>query len=303
MTDSNQPLFIACPGRSFSSVVCAVIGQHPDALGLPELNLFRWPTIGDLLDVATPSIGMPSLATGIRRTLAELMFGAQTDETVAEVNVWLDKRRSWTGHQMFEEVRRLADPRFVVEKSPTNTDPEALGRIAGAYPEARYLHLSRHPRSTGRSQHQAVQKTQGAMRAVKRFWTAATDHEARWLTKHKQLLDLSTRLRPDQYLFLQGEWFLENPDLVIPQICEWLDIPCDDDILARMKRPEDSPFSKPGPAGAPTGANLGFLEDPVLRVGKVKEERLDGPLEWGEGDDLYYGDELIQLAHILGYRS
>ena len=40
------PLFILCPGRSFSSVVASMIGQHPDAYGLPELNLFLGPTLG-----------------------------------------------------------------------------------------------------------------------------------------------------------------------------------------------------------------------------------------------------------------
>lgn len=34
-----EPLFILAPPRSFTSVVCAMIGQHPDMCGLPEVNL------------------------------------------------------------------------------------------------------------------------------------------------------------------------------------------------------------------------------------------------------------------------
>jgi hypothetical protein len=32
-------MLILCPPRSFSSVVSAMIGQHPQLYGFPELNL------------------------------------------------------------------------------------------------------------------------------------------------------------------------------------------------------------------------------------------------------------------------
>ena len=43
------PLVILCPARSFSSVVCAMLGQHPQTYGLPELHLFITDTVDDLL--------------------------------------------------------------------------------------------------------------------------------------------------------------------------------------------------------------------------------------------------------------
>ena len=47
------PLFILCPGRSFSSVVCGMIGSHPEMFALPELNLFCADTVGELLEMAS----------------------------------------------------------------------------------------------------------------------------------------------------------------------------------------------------------------------------------------------------------
>ena len=35
-----QPVFLLATARSFSSVVTAMIGQHPQLAGLPELKLF-----------------------------------------------------------------------------------------------------------------------------------------------------------------------------------------------------------------------------------------------------------------------
>ena len=36
----NHPLLILASSRSFTSVICAALGQHPQMYGLPELHLF-----------------------------------------------------------------------------------------------------------------------------------------------------------------------------------------------------------------------------------------------------------------------
>jgi hypothetical protein len=41
---SGRPLFILAPPRSFTSVICGMIGQHPQMYGLPEVNLFAGET-------------------------------------------------------------------------------------------------------------------------------------------------------------------------------------------------------------------------------------------------------------------
>ena len=40
------PVFVLAPVRSFTSVVCAMIGQHPQMYGLPETNLLCHATVG-----------------------------------------------------------------------------------------------------------------------------------------------------------------------------------------------------------------------------------------------------------------
>lgn len=300
MTTTRPPLFIVCPGRSFSSVVCAVIGQHPDAFSLPEVNLFKWKTVGDLMDYASPMIGLRFLASGLRRTLAQLVHGEQTDEAIAAVDVWLDERRNWTGGQMFAEICRLSRPKFVVEKSPSNTHRGGLRRIIEDFPDARFLHLSRHPRATCRSREAAL--AERPLGQLNDSDGSINDSERAWLNMHERIVHLGATLRPDQYLFLQGEWFIEDPDNVLRQVCEWLDIPVNEQILGEMKQPENSPFSGMGPESAPTGNNPEFLKNPKLRSGKIKEERLDGPLEW-TSDEAYFCAETIMLAHMMGYRQ
>ncbi|MBE2242527.1 MAG: sulfotransferase, partial [Burkholderiaceae bacterium] len=43
-----DPLFLLAPPRSYTSLVNAMLGQHPQAFGLPELCLFNVDKLIDL---------------------------------------------------------------------------------------------------------------------------------------------------------------------------------------------------------------------------------------------------------------
>lgn len=288
----GQPLFIICPGRSFSSVICAAIGQHPRMFGLPEVYLFVTDTIGELIDMDMPLFGIPGVVNGLKRALAELMYGEQTEARIDEINRWLDERRAWTGHRMFEALREMAKGRVLVDKTPTNSRPEALKRLHDAYPDAFYLHVARHPRAVGRSR----QKT----KIFERYLNADMLEES-WRARNQELMEFGLKLRSEQYLYLKGEDFFEVPEMYLQQICEWIGLPADPAAIEAMMHPETSPFASTGPANAKNGNNLGFIESPELRVGKVKEENLDDPLDWYPGGDVYFSKQTRDLAGVLGY--
>ena len=66
----TEPLFILCPLRSYSSLVCMMLGQHPEMYGLLELNLFLEDSLGDL--VRRHQSQRPHAIHGLLRTLAQL---------------------------------------------------------------------------------------------------------------------------------------------------------------------------------------------------------------------------------------
>lgn len=292
----RDPLFILCPGRSFSSVVCAVIGQHPDAFGLPEVHLFAEETVGGLLDFETPIFGRIGATSGLKRAVSELAFQEQTFESIKRAAEWCEERRNKSGAELFRELCELAGERVVIDKSPTNSHPDRLARIHREFPNAKYLHLSRHPRATCRSQHKAY--------AGRKSYRGKTtfDHEAYWRTRHQSILDFSQHLDPGQYMFLHGEWFFEFPELFLTQICEWLDLSAAPEAIAEMMKPELSPFAVIGPDNARYGNNVGFIEKPHLRVGPIKAETLDGPLEWVTDRHAHFSGPTRSLANQLGYR-
>jgi hypothetical protein len=288
----RQPLFIICPGRSFSSVICAAIGQHPQMFGLPEVNLFVGDTVGELLDLDIPVFGIRGVANGLKRTLAELMFAEQTEARIEEVNLWLAERRDWTGFQMFEEIRELAKGRIIVDKTPTNTKPDALARLYAAYPDALYLHIARHPRAFARSR----QKT----KMFEKFMNVNMLEEL-WLSRNEELLEFGLNLRSEQYLYMRGEDFFETPETYLRQICEWAGLTADAAAIEAMMHPETSPFASVGPDNAKFGNNTGFIESPELRVGKVKAENLDDPLDWFGDREVYFSGQTRDMCALLGY--
>lgn len=291
----RDPLFILCPGWSFSSVVCATIGGHPDAFGLPEVHLYGHETVGDLLSFDMPVFGRPGASSGLKRALAELQFGEQTYETIEAAGKWLRERKHFTSGQMMHMLDEMVGDRLMVDKSPTNSHPERMVRILRDFPNARFLHLTRHPMATSRSSYKAVER-RGKLDQKK-----PEDNEKYWFKTHASILQFSQMLAADQYMLLQGENFLERPDFYLRQICDWLGLSSDDAAVERMMQPELSPFAVIGPKNAQYGNNMGFIKNPHLRVGRPRAESLEGTLEWLEGHEIHFSDQTRSLAYQLGY--
>lgn len=296
----HQPLFILCPGRSFSSVVCSMLGQHPDLYGVPEVNLFLEDTLGGLVDLAQRRHKI-HLLDGLVRVLAQLRFGSQTEEAGEQAWGWIDQHLDWSTNRVFHEIADLMAPRQCVDKSPAYAGQmRFLERMHATFPNAFYLHLSRHPRATANSLHR-VYAAKAAFGRTDRPVDNPRAVENHWLRTHGNIIEFAQRLPPGQYMRLQGEQLLNDPRTYLPQIVEWLGIRDDTEAMRAMLHPEDSPYAGFGPKCAPYGNNLGFLEDPRLRIGGLPEVSLHGPLEWAD-TEMEFAPPTFELAHQLGYR-
>lgn len=292
-----EPLFILCPGRSFSSVVCAVIGQHPECYGLPELNLFVGETLGDAMD-AQERIGR-SASPGLLRTLAQLHSGEQTWDSVEDATRWIGANRHLTPKDVLAHIQDLVGPRILVDKSPANVSTDgALERLMRTYPGARYMQLLRHPRSRGESHHAAASQS---LRV--RLLGSTVDYERTWTRTHARI-QAAAAGRPLGYVLrIKGEDVLRDLRFYLPQICEWLGIATDEAALEAMLHPEASPYSCVGPANASGGANPGFIKSPALdmdRLARMSEPTLEAPMSWAP--DRHFSEETRAYARLYGYR-
>jgi hypothetical protein len=307
-----SPLIILCPARSFSSVVCSMLGQHPQLYGFPELHLFTADTVEALLrywkerkafneEMFREWFGAAALecSTGLLRALAELHFGGQTAEAVGEALAWLRARSDWSTRQLFDFLLEAIRPRMGVEKTPeTAMSPAYMARARALYPDARFLHLTRHPVTAQRS----MQNHWGHRMRKRRPEATGSDMAAvcarEWSLTHQAILDFTARLPPEQTLRVRGEDLLNEPDTHLPRVMAWLGLRTDAEAIEAMKHPERSPYAEPGPATARLGYDPKFLRNPELRPCELPAG-LEHPREWGLDPWLLL--TILELARHLGY--
>ncbi len=295
----RRPLLVLCPGRSFSSVVCTAIGQHPEMYDVPEIYLGLAGSVGALLDMANEH-GKKYLAYGLVRVIAQLHHHDQSEDSAQAAWAWLREHRGWTTGQVYHYIAERIAPRRLVDKSPTHGRLENLERLQATFPDAYYLHLLRHPRTNGHSLYQVHFKRLADWQPDQ-LPQLARRVEQQWLKVHRNIFHFTGRLPPGRTMRIQGEQLLANPDLYFSQIAEWLEIRTDRAAIEAMKHPEHSPYAQMGPPSAPYGNNQGFLEDPRLRIGLPFTGNLHDPLEWSEQGGCL-SSETLALARQLGYR-
>jgi len=304
-----SPLFILAPPRSFTSVTCAMIGQHPEMIGLPETNLFARDTFQELQQLFR---FRARFAHGLYRALAELGLGEQNKDNIRIAQEWLEREPQVSTAELFKDLVSFASPCRLVEKSPLHVyNAESLQRIESAFPDAYYLHITRHPRGTCESIYALRKSTNEGMQKLVaknpdlagRVRTIAADQdltpEKMWFDPHLNILEFLENIPEEKQMRLRGEDFLSDPDKYLPEVAAWLGVSTDDDAIEEMKHPEESPFACFGPANARFGNDPSFLKEPELRPYKIKPQELESPLSWNP--ELRFSDIVIELAEYLGY--
>jgi hypothetical protein len=294
------PLFVLAPARSYTSVIATMIGQHPDLAGLPELKLFSYRTIGQL-EASLPSYwierGFTHSSPGLVRALAQLEFGDQTPGSLSEARAWLRQRAHWSGAQVFDFLQARLAPRAAVEKSPDNlTSATPLRRLASAYPEARYLHLTRHPTTTQVSMVEHLHRTAPEHPCIGEPMAGF----AAWCGVHARILRFTATLHPGRVMRVRAEDLLNDTRTQMLAIATWLRLRTDAPAIEAMWHPEASPFACFGPPGSGVigGHDHGFLGDPIPRRVRIPPT-LELPPDWHGAQRLWH--RTVTLAHQLGY--
>jgi hypothetical protein len=292
-----EPVFLLSPARSCSSLVSTMFGSHPQVYGFPELRLFIGESIEAILrprDFA-PEPWSHFARSGLVRAVAQLIFGSQSEPEVDHAFAWLEERSSWAPGAVFDLLRAAVAPRIALEKSPDtiNTD-QTLDLCVRTYPDARFVHLVRHPISTITSmiQHWAVRMTQYTPRDL------ALIAARSWFNGHRRICALRDSLPPDRFLRVRAEDVLTHPWHECARFTVWLELDPRPEALEPMLHPERTPYAHPGPKRAPGGNDPTFLKDPRLRIGSQRQPS-QVPAAWPLGP--VEREALARLAAYFGY--
>lgn len=296
-----QPIFILGAPRSFTSVICAMLGQHPETYGVPELNLFITENLEQLLKRFK---GIRQFQIhGLLRTVAQLYALEQTTLSVDMAYRWVLNRTNWSTGDIYLELCHKVAPLRIVDKSPAyTTKPEVLLRIGKTFPNAHYIHLVRHPRSQGESMMKVADGTLALLTNSIDYSTKpiTIDPQYSWYSMQRNILDFLSTVPPEQQIRLRGEDILSDPRSHFEQLCKWLNLAWDESIYEAMLRPQDSPYACFGPYGVHLGNDPNFLQSPAFRYQSVKLSQLDGYLPWRR-DKKDFLPMVLQLAKEFGY--
>ena len=303
----SRLLVVLCPPRSFSSLISTMIGQHPEIYGFPELHLMIRETVGEVLAWERKCerfTGPP----GLLRVIAELDHGGQTARNVLKAANWIEDRSDWKSAWMLDycimRATEASGARYCLEKSPSVAFlPSALERMRAAYPNALYVHVTRHPLGLKKSLEEFVRESRrftDAQKAI-RLESAMTA----WPVAQRNLLDFTASLAPGQYIRIRGEDVLSDAMETMRQIAAWLGLRTDDEAVGAMLRPEESPYASLGPPNAAFGNDPKFIDSPAFRPGNPRLRSIDTFLEEteeGQAFDPRRSDYLKYLASCLGYQ-
>lgn len=297
-----QPIFILGAPRSFTSVICAMLGQHPETYGVPELNLF----IDETLDQLTQRLkGIRQFQLhGLLRTVAQLYAGEQTILSVDMAYRWILTRLDKSTGEVYLELCRKVAPLRIVDKSPVYvTKPEILKRLHQTFPDAHYLHLVRHPRTQGQSMAKIANGAIAIMTGSIDYSTKppTLDPQYSWYKMQSNIVDFLGTIPSQQQMRLLGEDILNEPKVHFEKICNWLNLSWDESIFNNILQPQDSPYACLGPYAAHLGNDPNFLKSPAFRYKPINSSYLEGPLPW-RGDNKGFIPPIIKLAQEFGYQ-
>jgi glyoxylase-like metal-dependent hydrolase (beta-lactamase superfamily II) len=153
----NDPIFLLAPPLSFAALVGGVLGRHPQTYGLPETHLLGYERV---VEWWTNSMQASfAMGHGLLRAVAQLIYGEQTEAAVALANGWLRRRLHLTTGAVLEALAERVHPAFLVEKSPSIVySLDSMKRAFEMFPDARFIHLLRHPRGHGEAVLAAIQE-------------------------------------------------------------------------------------------------------------------------------------------------
>lgn len=296
-----QPIFILGAPRSFTSVICAMLGQHPETYGVPELNLF---VDENLEKLAQRLKGIRQFQLhGLLRTVAQLYAGEQTIASVDMAYRWILTRLDKSTGDVYLELCRKVAPLRIVDKSPVYvTKPEILKRLHQTFPDAHYIHLVRHPRTQGQSMTKIANGAIAIMTGSIDYSTKppTLDPQYSWYKMQSNIVNFLSTIPSNKKMLLLGEDILNEPRSHFEKICNWLNLSWDESVFQTILRPQDSPYACLGPYAAHLGNDPNFLKSPAFRYKPIASSQLEGPLPWRE-DNKGFIPPIIKLAQELGY--
>lgn len=304
MSETPDPVFILAAPCCGASFVAASLGCHPQLHATPELNLFMARDLGELLEVFRLSQG--PAADGLLRVAAQLMFGQQGNAQIAQAREWLRQNSQLAVGAVLREIAAATGGRgLVVPDTETPMRPSDIARLHAQLPNARFLHLTRHPYTQGILMSESLQERLFVPSDYRdhSLDPAPVEPQLPWLRANHNILSWVKPGRESRYLHVTFESVENEPQASLRRICEWLGVATDERAIDAMRACENWIYWGFGPTAAPYGLEPEALEE---FSAAALEEAYDAPslkktLPW-KPEPSGFAAKVSALAAEMGYQ-
>lgn len=224
----DDPVFLLSCARSGSTLLRVMLAGHSSLFCPPELNLLPFETmserdakLGACRMQRYRDIGLTP-AQGLQRALMELQ-ATDADSTLRLIDTWIQSQEPVA--RVYARLCELALPRRLVDKSPFYAaSVETLRRAEQLFNRPLYIYLFRHPYAVIRSlvrNRFRPSPNRDLFRAGESLWTSTNSNILRFLAnieKHRQV-------------HIQFEALVGEPAQVMVELCSFLDLPFEKDVL------------------------------------------------------------------------
>ncbi|MCB0517420.1 MAG: amino acid adenylation domain-containing protein [Lewinellaceae bacterium] len=241
ITNYQSPIFILAPPRSGTTLLRVMLAGHPGLFACNELQLLHFETLKERSEAYT---GKFSLWTeGLIRAVMELK-NLDADEARLLLNRYAEQGMTTvemyqTLHDWLNEQSRSEfgtgsttnnEQRTVVDKSPSYAlDSLALAKALADFPNARFIHLVRHPYSMVRS-FEKYHMDQ-VLYLHEHDFSAQQLGELVWLHSHRNTVDFLKKVPTNQQFRIVYEDLVKNPEQVMREMCGTLGLPFHENLL------------------------------------------------------------------------
>lgn len=294
------PIFVLSPPHGLGGHVAAMLGRNPGAYAVPETNIFFTQSVYSLVRELT-GVMSPRLH-GLLRALAHLLTGEQSQASIELARRWLMDRMHLPAYQLFDFLRDKVAPLALVDRlTGILNNPDQMAYVHAHYPNARFVHVLRHPRSFCTD---VMALGKGAIAQLTGSYDEATqpqvlDPQYLWLETHQTILRFLQDVDPGHQHQLRFEDVLTQRRETLHGLCHGAGLPSSVQAMSRMIHPERSPFAGAGPLGAVFGDDPEFIKSPGLPQPDAPAT-LPGPLPW-RPDGEHFCTDLRKLAEEFGY--
>jgi pimeloyl-ACP methyl ester carboxylesterase len=234
-------VFLLSAPRSGSTLLRAMLAGHSRLFAPPELHLLQF----DTMRQRSVALSASGLDEGLIRAYMELA-GVTADTAREQIQQWVEDDLLIA--QAYATLQRLAGQRLLVDKSPSYAmNADALADIERWFDGAKYIHLTRDP-------HGMIESYQ-RMRMYRMFGdgtdAAQASGEFVWSTCNRNLLKLQAAIPATRWYTVSYEHLVQAPQRVMPELCEFLEIPFEPSVLTPHAPRRMTDGFKPG--GLPVG--------------------------------------------------